>query len=295
MKLFVTWSPRDVSRFLEELVDGFSVPIGCISRRLMEKSMMTGLRKAIGTTKEVIVDSLLTTIADANTHSFVSKSQYHILNIQLWLKPDYIVHKDYPILNKNLTELEKRKLLEKTILNAEITLKLIEKYGIIDGKVIFVIQGWNDESFRYCAKRYADMGVEMFGLGSSIKVNPEDFIKRLHIVREVIGDKAYLHVFGALKPSVIKLTKNMYNSVDTSTPFKAAAMGYVIILEGEKVKRIRVDNISLEDLQIPHPLRIELENVLNEIGQIREGRPPITRLKRVLAALNVYTLRCALR
>ena len=295
MKLFVTWSPYDFSSFLEEFVDGFSVPLGSLDKHLMEKSMLTGLRKAIGTTKEVIVDSLLSTIADASRGSLISKSQYHIFNIQLWLNPDYIVHKDYPILYKNLTKIEKRKLLERTILNAEITLKLIDKYDINDKNVIFVIQGWNEESFRYCAKRYADMGVKMYGLGSSIKTSPSDFIKRLRIVREAIGDEAYLHVFGALKPSVLKEAKTMCNSVDTSTPFKAAAMGYVMILEEGRVKRIRVDNASLEDLHIPHSLQRELEKVINELGSLSEGMPPITRLKRVLAAVNVYTLRCALR
>jgi hypothetical protein len=294
MKLFVTWSPYDVSGFLEEFIDGYSVQLGCLSRDLLEKSMLVGLRKALGTTKEVLVDSLVTTISSAAKHPLLSKSQSHIFNIQLWLNPDYIVHKDYPVLNKELTDAERRKLVERTVLNAEVLMKLMEKYGLDERKVIFVIQGWDKKSIKWCAKRYAEIGVEMYGLGSSIKTSPGAFLERLMVVRGVIGERAHLHVFGALKPSVLRAAKDLYDSVDTSTPLKAAAMGYVIVFEEGRVKRVRVDNVSLEDLRIPLPLKREVERVVDELGSMHEERLPITRLKRLLAAVNVYELRRAL-
>lgn len=291
MKLFVTWSPYDVTSFLEEYIDGYSVQLGGLSRDLLEKSMLVGLRKALGTTKEVLVDSLVTTISSAAKHPILSRSQSHIFNIQLWLKPDYIVHKDYPVLNRKLTEVERSKLVERTILNAEVLVKLMEKYSLDIKRVIFVIQGWDEKSIKWCAKRYTEIGVEVYGLGSSIKTSPNAFLERLRVVREVIGDNAHLHVFGALKPSVLRAARGLYNSVDTSTPFKVAAMGYVIVFDEGRPKRIRVDNISLEDLQLPPLLRREMEKVIEELSSMHEERPPITRLKRLLAAANVYALR----
>jgi len=291
MKVFVTWSPPDISPLLEEYVDGFSVSLACLSRRKLERGTVVGIRKLLGISKEVILDSLGATIAKARVSSYDPRGQRHILNLQLWLRPDYIVHKDYPLLNRNLSMKEKKKLLEKTIRNAEIVVRLRDKFDLKN--VIYVIQGWDLESMIYCTERYVNLGVDMYGLGSSINVSPGELVRRLRAVRGVIGKKAYLHVFGALKPSHFHAIKEHVDSVDTSTPIKSAAMGYVLFLDRERVRRTRFYKISPEDLDLPLRLYKEVEEAVNELGERCEDRPPITRLKRVLAAVNAYTLKRA--
>jgi len=292
MKIFVTWSPHDISPLLEEYVDGFSVSLAWLSRCKLERGTVIGIRRLLGVSKEVMLDSLGATIAKARASPYDPRSQRHILNLQLWLRPDYIVHKDYPLLSRDLSAREKEKLLEKTIRNAEIMTRLRDEFGLKN--VIYVIQGWNLESMVYCAKRYVDLGVDMYGLGSSINVSPGELVRRLRAVREVIGERAYLHVFGALKPSHFHAIREYVDSVDTSTPIKSAAMGYVLFLDRGHVRRIRFYKASLEDLDLPPSLYKEVEEVISELGERYEDRPPITRLKRVLAAVNAYILRRAL-
>lgn len=293
MKLFVTWSPHDVSPLLSEYVDGYSVSLALFSRRKLEMAAALGLKKLLGTSKELLLDSLSMTIASASIKPYDPRSQFHMLNMQLWLRPDYIVHKDYPLLNRALSEKEKLKLLARTIRNAEVMFRLEERYGLRN--VIYVIQGWDLESMAYCAKCYVELGVEMYGLGSSISLGHREFARRLRRVREIVGRHAHIHVFGALKPYHLEIVKQYANSIDTSTPIKAAAMGCILVEGGGHVRRIKVERVSLKDLRLPSHLRRELEQVIEDSNNRGEDRPPITMLKRALAAANAYVLRCALQ
>jgi len=293
MKLFVTWSPYDVSPLLSEYVDGYSISLALFNRRKLEIATTIGLKRLLNIDKELIVDSLATPIRSAGLNPFDLRSQPHLFNIQLWLAADYIVHKDYPILNKSLSEKEKRKLLDMTIKNAEIMFRLEEEYG--GGNIIYVIQGWDLRSVAYCARRYLDIGIKMFGLGSTIGLGHREFAERIKKVREIIGWNRHLHIFGALKPYHIELVRQHADSVDTSTPIKVAAMGYVLVQDDDRVRRMKIKKINLEDLELPSRLKSEIEQVAETLRKRDEDRPPITMLKRVLAAANAYTLMTVLK
>ena len=205
--------------------------------------------------------------------------------MQLWLRPDFIVHKDYPVLKRQLGRREKRKLLERTIRNAKIALRLQEEYGV--SNVIYVVQGWDVKSLEICAFKYIELGVKMFGLGSTMRTTPQEFIRRVIAVRRVIGKDSYLHVFGSLKLSTLRRFVEMIDSDDTSTPIKAAAVGEIFVEYNNGIRRIKINHIAVDDLDLPANLKNKLFFAIKDYEQ----RGVITSLKLALILANTYTLK----
>jgi len=279
LKFFITWHPvpPDPPYWKWFEPDGIAVSLANVNRRFVERATTLGIHRVLGYDGTILVDSL-------TPSSFMS--QIHVLALQSWMKPDLAAHKDYPIFDKSLSPSVRWKMLKKTIANAEVALKFEDKLGI---RLIYVIQGWDLRTFTWCAVKYLEMGISRMGLGSSKLISPKNLIRRVKAVRQIIGKRNYLHVFGALKPSVLKCLLKYVDSVDSSSPVQAAIRKSVYIITKEnKLKRIKLDYTSLDDLikLLPKELNawlvkaFEDEYIENMLKKSKDAR----------AILNAYIL-----
>jgi queuine/archaeosine tRNA-ribosyltransferase len=89
------------------------------------------------------------------------------------------------------------------------------------------VQGWDVESYRFCATQYATLGFDGVAIGGLVPrmSNIENVFKIVDTVRTVLPDKP-LHVFGIGKPGVVEaLFQRGIQSVDSSSYVKLAADG----------------------------------------------------------------------
>ena len=279
MKFFISWHPvpPDPPYWKWFKPDGIAVSLANVNRRFIERATTLGIHKVLGYDGTVMIDSLT---------SSKSISQLHVLILQSWMKPDLAVHKDYPILDRTLSTSIRWKMLKKTIANAEAALKLEDRLGI---RLIYVIQGWDLRTFTWCAEKYLEIGISRMGLGSSKLASPNNLIRRIKTIRQIIGKRNYLHVFGALKPSVIKSLSRYVDSVDSSSPVQAAVRKSVYIVTKEnKLKRIKLDYVSLNDLIELLPK--ELGTWIVKVFEDEYIESILKKSKDARAILNAYVL-----
>ena len=276
MKFYITWHPvpPDPKYWKWFNPDGIAVSLANIDKKFIEQATTRGIHRLLGYHGPILLDSL------TRQPTITPK---HVLHLQSWMKPDIIVHRDYPITTKDPAT--RWKLLKLTLRNAEATLKWEEKTGT---PVIYVIQGWNTKSFLWCAQKYLELGITRFGIGSSKLTQPQKLLKRVKAVREAVGEKAYLHVFGALKPTIIKQLANHADSIDSSSPIQAAIRKSIYIPTKDGIKRIKTDYVSAEDLK--NMLDKNLRKKLPQIFTDENAPKMLKKSKDTRAIINAYVL-----
>jgi len=282
-KIFITWYvyPPDPFYWIWiEDVKGIVVTFSSISKRLIDKFSVRGLKSFLGFNGVILVDSLTAPLKNY----YIEKShfpQYFLLNLQRSLGADILIHKDYPLISKNLTNKDKTKLLLKTIRNAEVAIKIAEKLG---AEIMLVIQGWNIESYLYTAKKYRELGIKYAGIGSLIyrRNNKNELVKIVKSIRDELNSYVHIHLFGVMSPGILSEILKYVNSFDVSTPMKAAIAREAIVIRENRIKRIKLDHLSINDLIFDNKSAKLAEKIFSATNA-RE-------LKNRLAIYNTYVL-----
>ncbi|RLF09640.1 MAG: hypothetical protein DRJ62_06365 [Thermoprotei archaeon] len=257
MKIFTIWypNPPDPPYWKWIKLNEITIPLAKASNKFISKAIAHGIHELLEFNGTIMADSLT-----SNNRI----GQVHMLFLQSYMGVDIAVHRDYPFINLYPMEPDKRwALLKKNILNAEIALRLEEELGI---RVLYVIQGWDEESYKYCAERYLEMSIQYMGIGSLKYRDPRSIIKIVKFLKELVGKRTYLHVFGVLKPSILKALSKYVDSVDTSSPIQAAIRKEIFVLKDGILKRLRVNYLSTEDILelIPGNLKSILEDAFKD-------------------------------
>ena len=243
MKIFLSWSPvpPDPPYWKWLKLDGIVVSIGLLKQEnLLERALIRGLHEFLDFHGLIFLDS-------GSYEDFIADKKLRpntpeeLLTLAQWLGVDLVAHSDIPYVGRNRTlpEEEKWRLLEQNILNAKIA------YNWAKAKssgpcVVYVIQGWSQESLIYCCEALAKLNASYYALGSLLGLPPEEIIKRVHLVREIIGDKPKLHLFAASNPVVLSKVRSMVDSVDSSTASISGAMKEVMMSNGRRVNMNKI-------------------------------------------------------
>jgi len=285
LKVFLSWyaDPPDPPYWLwiKEL-DGIVVSLHSFIKRktLLDAVTLRGLRRFIGCDKTIIVDSLpFSLFSSLNSH--VEPLQSWILYTQRLLGADILVHRDIPLINAS--ENVRDKLLRRTMLNAEHALRVAEKLSV---DIMLVVQGWDIDSYTMCARYYRDLGAKYVAIGSLVpKRGNTEFVKKVtKRVREILGRSAHLHLLGIANPSVVLKLNKCVDSVDVSTPIRAAMARNVLIEMNGRLRRVNLNIIG--EQQLYELLEKVSKDLSHELGKAKGVRDII----RLLAIYNAYVL-----
>jgi len=248
MKIFLSWSPvpPDPPYWKWLKLDGIVVSIGLLKQEnILERALIRGLHEFLDFHGLIFLDS-------GSYEDFIADKKLRpntpeeLLILAQWLGVDLVAHSDIPFVGRNRTlpEEEKWRLLEQNILNAKIA------YNWAKAKrsgpcIVYVIQGWSQESLTYCCEAFAKLNASYYALGSLLGLQPEEIVKRVRLVREIIGDKPKLHLFAVSNPVVLSKIKSMVDSIDSSTAGISGAMKEIMTPNGRRVNmnkmRERID------------------------------------------------------
>jgi tRNA-guanine family transglycosylase len=285
LKVFLSWyaDPPDPPYWLwiKEL-DGIVVSLHSFIKRktLLDAVTLRGLRRFIGCDKTIIVDSLPFSLF-SNLNSHVEPLQSWILYTQRLLGADILVHRDIPLINAS--ENVRDKLLRRTMLNAEHALRIAEKLNV---DIMLVVQGWDIDSYTMCARYYRDLGAKYVAIGSLVpKRGDTEFVKKVtKSVREILGRSAHLHLLGIANPSVALKLNKYVDSVDVSTPIRAAMARNVLIEMNGRLRRVNLNIIGEQQLyELLEKVNKDLPHELRKAKSIRD-------IIRLLAIYNAHVL-----
>ncbi|MEH7255608.1 queuine tRNA-ribosyltransferase [Neobacillus niacini] len=168
--------------------------------------------------------------------------------------PIKLVHLDEPLLNKN-TLSEKFSSVEKTLFNAYEYVNLLDKSKLPENvSLMGVIQGFDIPSTKYCIYELKKMGFKNFGLGSMLVRNPEEQVRYMKSVAEIIGPE-HLHIFGVTGIQQMKeMAKLKILSFDSSRPTMVAAFHQIFYSNPFRTYVISQSNVKRKKLVISKPL-----------------------------------------
>lgn len=195
-----------------------------ISESSKQEIFQKGIKEFLDTEKEIFMDSGGYQLMEEE----LGLEQEGIFEIQRKIEPDYAAHLDLPCLKTGGPEKDER--LKRTIENAKEFYDLyIEREP--NFKPVIVVQGYDGNSFRKCANKYKEIGldVDYFGIGSLCKLSFKEIRKRVKGVVEVLGKDKKYHLFGVGSIKTIKKLKKDFpiTSFDTSSHILAAGFGNV--------------------------------------------------------------------
>jgi len=290
-KLFLSWSPVPPDPPYWDWIDvqGIVVSIGLLKQEgLLEKASLIGLHDLLRFNGTIFLDSGSYEDFFANK-TLRPKNPEELLTLAKWIGVNFVSHSDIPFIGKNklLPIEEKWGLIKQNILNAEIAYNYAKR-NCSKTEVIYVIQGWDEESLRYCSEAMAKLEANYYAVGSLIGLLPEEIIRRVKLVRGLIGSKANLHLFAVANPVVIKEVKSLINSVDCSSAGIAGAMKEVMKPTGGRVNI----NKAIEVVKCDCPVCCKynaaiflngsrgFQNHYNKLRKIHNAYQLTTRLKK---------------
>lgn len=217
--------------------------LGTSHKRFSEKALSeikkVGIHSFLGTRKQIFMDS-------SGFQHFIEKKpridQESVFKIQMLCKPNYASALDFPVdsvertgglvyvgKRRQLTKQEQDERIELTIINAGKFMDLFLKHNP-DFIPIAAIQGYDETSYKYCAKQLNAIEFPYYGVGSCFRAPKLEVMRRVKWVREVIPKKP-LHVFGIGSIFLMKVLQKQFNvtSVDTASHIVAASYGNVFI------------------------------------------------------------------
>jgi queuine/archaeosine tRNA-ribosyltransferase len=255
LEIYLTWYANPPDPYYWEWIpdlDGVVVSLASLRGRVLDTLGLRGLKLIVGRGK-VIVDSLYSSLTGDQSVG-TEPLQSWVLHVQRLLGANILVHRDIPLVRRDLSRDLRERLLRRTILNAELALRLAEKLGI---EVMLVAQGWDADSYRSCARVYADLGARYVGVGSLVprSRNPDYLETVLSAVREVVGRGVHLHLFGVSSPRAIARLARYVDSIDVSTPMRAAVSRELLVDCGSTLRRVHISAVG-EELLFEHLGRV---------------------------------------
>jgi tRNA-guanine family transglycosylase len=130
---------------------------------------------------------------------------------------------DFPV-PPSMSPDEGKRRVELTIANAKWALQNRRRKDML---LYACVQGWDVDSFRACAKAYAELPFDGLAIGGMVPrvSDSKSVLEIVDAVRSEVPDKP-LHVFGLGKPGLVDvLFKHGVQSVDSSSYVKLAADG----------------------------------------------------------------------
>jgi len=288
LKIYLTWrlNPQDPPYWKYMEVDGILISLGNImnSKRHMDHLISKGFKTCFNYRGKLIVDSLISSLW---SHENKAIPINVIFNIQVGLGADYIIQKDHPLVNKQLSQEAKQKILQRNLDLAEVYLKLADKLGV---EVITVAHGWNVESYTYSARKLAEMGSNYIAIGSLVPLIKEGKLNQIKkivkSIRHEIGRKTKLHLLGVLSPSMLNYLKNIVDSLDTSSHIRAAYLREIYYLTKDNIRRCKISKLGYHKLlkiSLGDPI---LERAINEILSAKD----FSKMKYWLSIYNARVL-----
>ncbi|MEM2914053.1 MAG: hypothetical protein QXH91_01435, partial [Candidatus Bathyarchaeia archaeon] len=279
MKIYLSWSPTppDPSYWNWLPLDGIMISIATLKKKgLLDKTILIGLHDYLGFRGEIFLDSGSYEEAICKK-KLTPNTPRELLSIAEWLRVDKVAHLDTPFIGERLKlpEKEKWRLLHQNILNARITNEASKQFKP-KVEVIYVIQGWSDESLAYCAEELASLDVKYYALGSLFGLRPNEIEARVKLVREIIGESPKLHLFAVSSPNVIKRVGHLVDSVDSSTASVSGAMKELFLPSGRK----HVDKIAEENLKCDCPVCSKHKGAIIMMGK-QGTRSHYDRLRKI--------------
>ena len=146
-------------------------------------------------------------------------------------------------------ELERR--LQVTLVNAEKCLELQARYQY-PVKLLGVVQGWNVESYRRCAKELLKLGFEYIAIAGQRKISLlKESILAIQDEIQQAQASVKIHVLGTGSPKILDFyVKQGIDSFDSATWFRQAWMSgknNYFMVEGKKHTSYRATRIGLGD------------------------------------------------
>jgi tRNA-guanine family transglycosylase len=144
--------------------------------------------------------------------------------------PTIICPLDYPIVDIDLSQTQKDKLITETIANAYELKNLIETVSISSNiSPMGIIQGDNSDALQYCAIELLNIGFPIYGIGSLANLyDHKTIITRIKAVTSVIP-ATKLHIFGISAIETVKFMKKIgIASFDSATSIKSAIYNELI-------------------------------------------------------------------
>ena len=218
MKLFISWypDPPDPSYWRWFKIDGLLVSLYNFRRRLLRKASTIGLHRFTTFPGEIILDAG----SLAFGRSPPRFTQTEVLSLQQWLESNIVTQIDRPFVGlQDASEKHKQSLLTASMVNAEIARRWEKTHQT---KIMYVIQGWNLESYATSAECLSNLGGSRFGIGSLKSTGLDRSLEILRLVRSSIGSSASLHLFGVCDPRKLRQFAPYVDSVDSSLPIKAS-------------------------------------------------------------------------
>lgn len=287
MKVFFTWmiDPEDPKIWKHFNVDGILVSLSSMLRgKTLDRLTYLGFKRTYKYQGILIVDSLTKSIW-SNGKDF-ERQLGNILVLQLSLGADYVIHRDYPLINKLVSEDEGWQLLRKNLKAAEIYLDTAKRLGI---EVITVAHGWDAASYAWSAERLAAMGSKYIAIGSLLPLvrrKRTTIIDIVRAVREIVGPSIKIHVLGVFSPTIVAELRNMVDSIDTSSHVRAASAREVYYLAKNSLQRAKISRLGYSMLVKNAKGDRLLEEFLSKIFSSQD----FVSMKYWLAVYNAYTI-----
>jgi len=291
MRIFLSWSPvpPDPPFWKWIQVDGIVVSIALLKQEnMLERATLIGLHEMLEFKGCIFLDSgsYEDFIADKKLRPNTSEE---LLALARWLGVDFVAHSDLPFVGKNrmLPEEEKWRLIEQNILNAKIAQNWSKQYKNRT-QVVYVIQGWNEESLLYCCEALAKLDEDYYALGSLLGLQPHEIVSRVRLVRSVIGDEPKLHLFAVSNPQVLNSVKHLVDSIDSSTASISGAMKEVFDPSGGRKNINRMHKIECDCpvcLKYGGAIFLQgregLQNYYNQLRKVHNAYHLIKRLEKL--------------
>lgn len=288
MKVFFTWmvEPEDPRLWEYFNVDGILVSLSSILRsKKLDRLTSLGFKRVYKYQGTLVVDSLVKSIW--NDENDFERPLKDVLGLQLSLGADIIIQRDYPLINKQVSENEGWRLLMKNLKAAEIYLDIARRLGI---EVITVAHGWDATSYKWSAEKLASMGSNYIAIGSLVplvKREPTTIIDIAKSIREVVGPSIKIHILGVFSPTIITKLKGVVDSIDTSSHVRAASMREIYHLTKDGLRRIKISRLGYS--QLLRNVREDrfLKEFLDKIFSSRD----FVSMKYWLAIYNAYMIK----
>ena len=228
MKYFISWYPNPPDpRYWDWFeIDGLMVSLANFRGPFLNKAIILGIHRFTGYSGPIFLDSGAFQFSKKGS----SKSQLEILRIQSWFDPDIVSHLDKPFVDfQSLSEETRWRMLKETIENAKIARKWEGKNKKNNKPlIVYVIQGWDIESLRFCAEKMSSLNASYYGIGSLYKETEREIAERVRLVRKIIGLEPNLHLFGVnLIRQEIGAFKDIFHLVDSSDSSSPMRAGIV--------------------------------------------------------------------
>ena len=239
MKFYIAWKPTrepDVKYWDWFQPDAILVSLAkLLGSEIFKEVLAKGLHEYLGFRGEIFLDGGAYGYPDY----LPPYTQTECLGFQSWLRADLVSHLDRPFVGlTSLSESHKWSLLRATIENARVASHWENNASC---KVVLTVQGWDFESTTYCAEMLSELGAGHYALGSLIGVQTQEAVRRIVEVRQILGKRPKLHIFGVSRISLLERVRHLVDSFDSAVPAKAAAFKEIV---NPFLRRSHVDEVT---------------------------------------------------